>query len=46
MGPLASYFKLQALPRAYFPILVTIVIAYVTLTQLVKGFYIQRFGWR
>jgi P-type Mg2+ transporter len=46
MGPFASYFKLQALPRAYFPILVAILIGYITLTQLMKGFYTRRFGWQ
>jgi Mg2+-importing ATPase len=46
MGPLASYFKLQALPGAYFPILVAILIGYMTLTQLMKGFYTRRFGWQ
>jgi len=42
MGPLAGYFKLQALPGAYFPILVVIVLGYMALTQLVKGFYERR----
>jgi len=46
MGPFASYFKLPALPGAYFPILVVIVVGYMTLTQLVKGFYERRFGWQ
>jgi Mg2+-importing ATPase len=46
MGPFAHYFKLQALPRAYFPILVAIVLGYMMLTQLVKGFYVRRFGWQ
>jgi len=34
------------LPGAYFPILVVIVLGYMTLTQLVKGFYERRFGWQ
>jgi Cu/Ag efflux pump CusA len=46
MGPFAHYFKLQALPRAYFPILVAILLGYMTLTQLMKGFYARRFGWQ
>jgi P-type Mg2+ transporter len=46
MGPFAHYFKLQALPRAYFPILVAIVLGYITLTQLMKGLYTRRFGWQ
>ena len=46
MGPLAPYFKLQALPLAYFPILAAILVGYVTLTQAMKGFYSRRFGWQ
>jgi Mg2+-importing ATPase len=46
MGPFAEYFRLQALPRTYFPILVAILLGYVTLTQLIKGFYTRRFGWQ
>ncbi|MER2102208.1 MAG: magnesium-translocating P-type ATPase [Pseudomonas atacamensis] len=46
MGPLAHYFKLQALPSLYFVFLPVILLAYMTLTQAVKGFYIRRFGWQ
>jgi Mg2+-importing ATPase len=46
MGPLAHYFKLQALPPLYFVILPVILLAYVGLTQAVKGFYVRRFGWQ
>ena len=46
MGPLAHYFKLQALPPLYFVILPLILIAYVALTQAVKGFYVRKFGWQ
>jgi len=46
MGPFASYFKLQALPRGYFPILGAILLGYMICTQLMKGFYIRRFGWQ
>ncbi|MFY1666502.1 magnesium-translocating P-type ATPase [Pseudomonas sp. Pseu.R1] len=46
MGPLAHYFKLQALPPLYFAILPLILLAYVGLTQAVKGFYVRRFGWQ
>ncbi len=46
MGPLAAYFKLQALPAAYFPYLGLILLGYVTLTQLMKRFYTRRFGWQ
>ena len=45
MGPFAHYFKLQALPPAYFPILAAILLGYMALTQLMKGFYARRFGW-
>jgi len=46
MGPIASYFKLQALPLAYFPILLTILVAYMALTQAMKRYYTRRFGWQ
>jgi Mg2+-importing ATPase len=46
MGPLAEYFKLQALPLAYFPWLVAILAAYITLTTLLKRIYIRKFGWQ
>ena len=46
MGPLADYFKLQALPFAYFPWLIGILIGYSILTTVMKGFYIRRFGWQ
>ena len=46
MGPLAHYFKLQALPSMYFVFLPVILLAYMALTQAVKGFYIRRFGWQ
>jgi Mg2+-importing ATPase len=45
MGPFAHYFKLQALPGSYFPILALILLGYVTLTQFMKSFYTRRFGW-
>ena len=46
MGPLAHYFKLQALPSLYFVFLPVILLAYMALTQAVKGYYIRRFGWQ
>ena len=45
MGPIAPYFKLQALPLSYLPILGLILLCYMVLTQLMKGYYIRRFGW-
>ena len=46
MGPLASYFKLQALPWHYFPILAVILAGYMVLTQVMKHYYSRRFGWQ
>jgi Mg2+-importing ATPase len=46
MGPLAHYFKLQALPPWYFPCLVVILLGYATLTQGMKGLYARRYGWQ
>ncbi|TJZ77575.1 magnesium-translocating P-type ATPase [Chitiniphilus eburneus] len=46
MGPLAHYFKLQALPWSYFPWLAAILLAYMALTQGMKGFYARRYGWQ
>ncbi len=46
MGSLANYFKLQALPPAYFPWMVGIVLSYALLTTAMKRFYIRRFGWQ
>ena len=46
MGPLASYFKLQALPAAYFPWLGAILLGYCVLTTLMKRLYIRRYGWQ
>src|SRR5499427_2949630 len=46
MGPWSHYFKLQPLPGLYFPILGLILAGYMSLTQLVKGFYARRFGWQ
>ena len=46
MGPLAEYFKMQALPLTYFFILAAILFAYIVLTQLMKNFYTKRFGWQ
>jgi Mg2+-importing ATPase len=46
MGPLAHYFKLQALPLMYFPWLVAMLVGYAVLTQAVKGWYARRYGWQ
>ncbi|MCC6611716.1 MAG: magnesium-translocating P-type ATPase [Burkholderiales bacterium] len=46
MGPLSHYFKLQPLPPLYFVFLPLILLAYMGLTQAMKGFYARRFGWQ
>jgi len=46
MGPLAHYFKLQALPPLYFVFLPIILLAYMGLTQAMKGIYFRRYGWQ
>ena len=46
MGPLAGYFKLQALPWAYFLWLAGILTSYALLTSLMKHYYIRLFGWQ
>jgi Mg2+-importing ATPase len=46
MGPLAGYFKLQALPLAYFGWLAAILLGYGVLTTVMKRYYIRRFGWQ
>ncbi|MEQ1515282.1 MAG: magnesium-translocating P-type ATPase [Usitatibacteraceae bacterium] len=46
MGPLAEYFKLQALPLAFFGWLAAILTGYSVLTTVMKRFYIRRFGWQ
>ena len=46
VGPLAGYFKLQALPQTYYGWLAAILLAYCASTTLMKRFYIRRFGWQ
>ncbi|CUQ66587.1 magnesium-translocating P-type ATPase [Candidatus Nitrospira inopinata] len=46
MGPLADYFKLQALPPLYFVLLPMILLGYMALTQAMKGVYVRRYGWQ
>ncbi|MEU9997743.1 magnesium-translocating P-type ATPase [Streptomyces sp. NPDC050848] len=43
-SPLAGSLGFVALPASYFPWLVGVLLAYCTLTQLVKTWYIRRFG--
>jgi Mg2+-importing ATPase len=46
IGPLAHYFKLQALPLSYFGFLVVMLLGYAALAQAMKGFYARRYGWQ
>ncbi|MCU1720448.1 magnesium-translocating P-type ATPase [Pseudomonas sp. 5P_5.1_Bac1] len=46
MSPLASYFKLQALPLSYFPFLLAILLGYVGVVQAMKGWFTRRYGWQ
>jgi Mg2+-importing ATPase len=43
-SPFAAALKLQALPFAYFPFLIIILVSYCVLTQLVKTWYIKKFS--
>ena len=43
---LAGYFKLQALPVAYYGWLMAILLGYCLLTTLMKRVYIRRYGWQ
>jgi len=46
LGPLASYFRLQPLPAAYYGWLLAILLGYGLLTTLMKRVYIRRYGWQ
>jgi Mg2+-importing ATPase len=46
MGPLAHWFKLQALPPVFFAYVAAMLAGYVALTQAMKAYYIRRFGWQ
>jgi len=46
MGPWAPYFKLQALPAAFFPWLAAILLGYALLATAMKRLYIRRYGWQ
>ncbi|QMV72910.1 magnesium-translocating P-type ATPase [Comamonas piscis] len=46
MGALAPYFKLVPLPGMYFVFLVTVLLAYMGLTQVMKKWYIRRYDWQ
>ena len=44
-SPFAPLFGFTTLPLLYWPILAGILISYILLTQLVKIYYIKKFGW-
>ncbi|SMB25246.1 magnesium transporter [Sterolibacterium denitrificans] len=46
MGPFADHFKLTALPLTYFPWLLAILLAYMLLVQVMKGYFARRYGWQ
>ncbi len=46
LGPLAGYFRLQALPPAYYGWLVAILGSYGLVITWMKRVYIRRFGWQ
>jgi Mg2+-importing ATPase len=46
MGPLAGYFKLQALPPMYFVFLLMVLLGYAGLVQAMKKLYVRRYGWQ
>jgi len=46
VGPIAHVFKFAPLPLAYFPWWIAMVVGYIVLTQVVKAFYLRRYGWQ
>jgi Mg2+-importing ATPase len=46
VGPVAHVFKFAPLPLAYFPWWLALVGGYVVLTQVVKSWYLRRYGWQ
>ncbi|WP_406507860.1 magnesium-translocating P-type ATPase [Streptomyces sp. NBC_00212] len=44
-SPLAPTLGFVPVPMSYFPWLVGVLLAYCTLTQVVKGWYARRYGW-
>lgn len=43
---LVKYFKSQALPIQYFIYLTLNLLAYMILIQVMKSFYVKRYGWQ
>ncbi len=46
VGPMAHVFKFASLPLAYFPWWAAMVGGYIVLTQVVKAWYLRRYGWQ
>ena len=46
MGPWASYVNMTSVPVSYFGWVFVIIIGYMVLVQLMKGFYERKFGWQ
>jgi P-type Mg2+ transporter len=46
ISAIAPYFKMQALPLAYYPWLLVTLVGYGALTQWMKYFYARRYGWQ
>jgi P-type Mg2+ transporter len=46
VGPMAHVFKFAPLPAAYFPWWAAMVLGYIALTQVIKSWYLRRFGWQ
>lgn len=44
--PVAGFLHLQALPGAYWPWLVAILVGYMALVQSMKGWFVRRYGWQ
>lgn len=45
-SPLTGLLQLQALPLSYFPWLIIILTGYMVMTQLVKGWFVRKYGWQ
>jgi Mg2+-importing ATPase len=46
VGPQAHVFKFAPLPMAYFPWWAGMIAGYIVLTQVVKSWYLKRYGWQ
>ena len=45
LSPIGGYLGFVKLPLSYWPILILIVLSYIVLTQLVKTWYVKKFGY-